>query len=414
MTTQLSDAELRACLHEAMAGVQPGDTSAPVLIAGGGIGGLAAALALARRDIASHVLERRSSFSEAGAGIQIGPNGVHVLRALGVAETLAPHAGVPDAILVHDAISGAILARLPLGPSMEAKFGAPYWVVHREDLHAALHQHAAASPHVSITHDADVRLAASGSSTAGIATADGRSFIAPAVIGADGLRSRVAAAVPPVRSLVSFGKSAWRSVIPASALPPALDCGCVHIWLRNDAHVVHYPLRGGSEVAVIVIADDAFVGEGWSYDADPTPLTSWLRLAPQLADLLHAPSNWRKWALMASLGPMHLTSGRIALLGDAAHPVLPFLAQGGVLALEDATVLAHVLATGGRDVTAALQSYAIVRRPRAERIAQASRRNGRVYHLRGPAAAARNLTLRGVPGQTLMAAYDWIYGWRSP
>lgn len=391
-----------------------GDTGAgDVLIAGGGIGGLALALALSQRGIPSHILERRRAYSEEGAGIQIGPNGTRVLMELGVAEMLRPHAGVPDWLVVHDAVTGAELTRLPLNAAMPAKFGSPYWTVHREDLHAALVTQVRARPDIRVTHDAEVMSAASGAKAAGVQTQDGRTLLGKAVIGADGLRSAVRNEVSGPASLAPTGKSAFRSVVQASSLPTALTEGGTHIWLTPDAHVVHYPVRGGKEMAVVVIAKSPFGGEGWSHDAQIGPALRDVALAAPLSGLLQSAPQWRQWALVAPEQEITSVNGRLALVGDAAHPILPFLAQGGVMALEDAVVLASVMAEFRADVPEGLQQYRRLRETRVRRVAEASRRNGTIYHYDGLMRAARNAAFRFMPGDRLIATYDWLYGWRS-
>lgn len=407
-----ASANVKASLDDAL--VQAGHAgSGDVLIAGGGIGGLATALALSRCGIRSHVLERRVAFSEQGAGIQIGPNGTRILSELGVAEALRPHAGMPRQLIVHEAAGGRELTRMPLNPEMEQRFGSPYWAVHREDLHAVLLMQARAAGKIRITMDAGVEMAACTDGAAGVATSDGRCFTGAVLAGADGLRSRVRGLTGGTGHLVPAGKSAYRAVVPAGYLDRDLVEGGTRIWLAPDAHVVHYTVRAGTEVAIVLIVDDTFSGEGWSHDADPSAALARLRLAPRLREALRAAKSWRKWALTTLTATPRMAEGRIALVGDAAHPVLPFLAQGGVLALEDGMVLARVLASGEHDVQGALHVYDCVRRPRAERAASASRRNGGIYHLGGLAAVARNTGLRLMPGARLIAGYDWIYGWRD-
>jgi 2-polyprenyl-6-methoxyphenol hydroxylase-like FAD-dependent oxidoreductase len=396
---------------------------APVLIAGGGIGGLAAALALARRGIASHVLERRAAFAEDGAGIQIGPNGTRILIELGVAEALKPHAGMPAAIRVRDGTSGKVLARLPLGPWIAERHGAPYWVAHRANLHNALHEAAQKSPLVSLTMDFAVNEVVAGAQTVTVSDGLGKSETCPtetgrtetgrALIAADGIwstiRSRDFHASPPRFA----GKSAARAVLPIDAVPAALRKPETALWLFPDAHVVHYPVSGGRELAIVVIVADTMGGTEWSTPAAP----DWVdkRLPPcaaPLRELIAQAPGWKTWALQDVAMPQAWARGRIALLGDAAHPVFPFLAQGGVLALEDAVVLAEAVAQYPHDVIRALASYARRRRPRAQRVIAASRQNGRIYHMSGLAARARNLVLRTVAPELLMGRYDWLYGWR--
>lgn len=380
---------------------------APVVIAGGGIGGLATAIALAQRGIRSVVLERRASASQEGAGIQIGPNGTRVLRDLGVLETLRAQAGVPSEIAVHEGSSGRILTRLPLGRDIEQRLGTPYWVVHREDLHAALLLSARAHPEITLDVGVDVVASADIEGRAGCLTADDRVVSGQILVGADGIGSSVRCSVGPA-SLKAIGKTAYRCVLPTQALPAELTDGAVHIWLMPDAHVVNYPVRAGAETAVVLIAGNRSVGEGWSQSADPRERVAQLKASSVLKDLLLAVGSWRAWSLRVLDGPMPLGAGRIALVGDAAHPVLPFLAQGGVLALEDGMVLADCLANA-LDATA-VSAYRQARQHRVHRVAAQSRRNGEFYHLTGAAALARNALLRMVPPQRLLRQYDWIYG----
>jgi salicylate hydroxylase len=391
-----------------------GDRTEPVLIAGGGIGGLAAAIALARRGIASHVLEQRSTFDAEGAGIQIGPNGTRILQRLGAFETLRPHAGVPEAIRVRDGATGEELARLPLGAWIAERHGAPYWVAHRADLHAALLHAARAEPLVALSMEFEVTEVASDAERVAVAAETGRAWTGRALIAADGLwsgiRTRTFQSDPPRFA----GKSAARSVLALDDVAPELRAQETVIWLFPDAHVVHYPVSAGTELAVVVIVTDELGDEEWSAPVLPVWVQRRLpKCTEPLRDLIAQAQSWRRWALHTLPVPRTWSHGRIALLGDAAHPVLPFLAQGGVQALEDASLLADALHRFGEDDTRALAWYGRRRRARAARVARASRRNGRIYHLSGAAAAARNLVLRNVPPQRLMAGFDWLYRWRD-
>ncbi len=258
----------------------------------------------------------------------------------------------------------------------------------------------------------DASEVASDAAHVAVAAENGQAWSGKALIAADGIWS-------PLRKLLFdavapkfCGKSAARSVVPLDELPEDFHRPETTIWLFRNAHVVHYPVSGGEELAVVVVLDDRHDSGDWSAPVPP----SWVQQKmPECAEPLQAlilqARAWKQWALHTLPVPRHWTRGPIALLGDAAHPVLPFLAQGGVMALEDAVVVADALHRF-TDVTAALKWYQQRRRPRAMRVARASRRNGRIYHLWGPQAAARNLVLRNVPPQRLMARYDWLYGWR--
>jgi 2-polyprenyl-6-methoxyphenol hydroxylase-like FAD-dependent oxidoreductase len=386
----------------------------PVLIAGAGIGGLAAAIALARRGIASHVLEQRAAFHEEGAGIQIGPNGTRILKQLKVAEALRPRVGLPEAIRVRDGTSGTELARLPLGRWIAARHGAPYWVAHRKDLHAALLQTARAEPLVALSMEFDVAEVATEGPHVAVASAAGQAWTGKALIAADGLWSTIRPLLFSAEAPRFAGKSAARSVLPLDALPPEFFKQETGVWLSPDAHVVHYPVSAGAELAVAVIVEDEHDDSEWSAPVHP----AWVRqhlpaCAEPLADLISEAKSWKRWALH-TLPPLRSWSrGPVALLGDAAHPVLPFLAQGGVLALEDAVVLAEALHKFPSDVPGALSWYTHRRRGRAARVAAASRRSGAIYHMSGPLARARNFALRSLGPERLMARYDWLYGWTS-
>lgn len=384
----------------------------PILIAGGGIGGVALALALARRGRGSVVLEARDAFVTEGAGIQLGPNGVRALQHLGVADALRPAAGVPEALEVHDGGSARVLARLPLGRWIADRHGAPYWAVHRGDLHGALLGAAAGQPAITLRTGFALADLSQKDAAVEVTSAGGEHIAGSAVVGADGLWSSVRRAVCPAVEPKFAGSTATRTVIAAREAGP-LACAKVGLWLSRGANIVHYPVRGGAEVAVVVIAAEDGQGRDWAAEADRAALIA--RIAhfhASLVEPLAAAQSWRRWALFRLPRLPRWSAGRVTLLGDAAHAMLPHLAQGGVLALEDAIVLADCIATHPGDEPRALQVYEAQRRHRAARVQAASRRNGRIYHMSPLFARARNAVLRLVPGARLIASYDWLYGWR--
>ncbi len=393
---------------------QPAHTHAPIiLIAGAGIGGLATAISLAKRGIESHVFERRSAFEPEGAGIQLGPNGTRILQELGVAEHLDLLAGKPDCIHARNAITGASLARLPLGDWIAARHGAPYWVLHRQDLHAALLHVAQTMPQIRISMDFKVAGAVSDNHGITIKGRQGQSWNGDALIAADGLRSHVRDEFFESLPLRFAQRSAARAVIPIEEAPPELRENATALWMSPIAHVVHYPVRSGRELALVFVRKDMIATDDWSTEIPQ----SWVGEVAQgfcapLRKLLNTPPLWKKWALfeLPSLSFWH--SGRVALLGDAAHPTLPFLAQGAVLALEDAATFARRISEQPTNVPRAIAAYSAARRHRAMRVVAAAKSNGRIYHLDGPLAAARDVALRVTPPRTLMARYDWVYGWR--
>lgn len=386
---------------------------APILIAGGGIGGLALALALAKGGRRSIVLEAREVFAAEGAGIQLGPNGVHALQRLGIADALRPAAGVPAALQVHDGSTARTLATLPLGRWLEERHGAPYWAVHRADLHGALLRAATDQSAITLrTGFVLAELAEKGAVVEATSVAGDR-VAGSALAGADGLWSSVRRAVSPSIVPEFVGCTATRTVI-AARKSGRLDSANVGLWLSPGANIVHYPVRGGAEVAVVVIAVEDWQGQDWDTEADRLALMARIgSFHVSLTEPLAAAHSWRKWALFRLAALPRWSAGRVTLLGDAAHPMLPHLAQGGVLALEDAIVLADCLGACPGDEPRAVLAYESQRRQRAARVQAASRRNGRAYHLGPPLAWARNAALRLVPGARLMAGYDWLYGWQA-
>lgn len=389
--------------------------SAPVLIAGGGIGGLSAALALAQKGIASQVLEREIAFSEAGAGIQLGPNAVHVLERIGAANFLAVNAFAPDDLAVHEGLSGAVLTRLPLGAGMRGRFGAPYWSAHRADVLDALLVAARGNTLITLSTGFDVAAFSDESGGVRVRSSAGGEMDGSALIGADGRWSRVRRVLMGDVDLPYSGYVAYRAVIPAADVPSVFNDGAVHIWLAPHAHAVHYPVRAGREHAIVVVLKEPAPLQGWNNETGPNHVRSRTKdLASGLTGLISAVRAWRKWALSAPRPFKFWSKGRVTLLGDAAHPVLPFLAQGGGFALEDAATLAQAIAASSADLPRALATYEQQRLARATRLQAASRRNGQSYHITGFAAAVRNRILKHTSPQRLIGAYDWLYAWTPP
>lgn len=386
----------------------------PVLIAGAGIAGLALALALARRGIASRVLERRDELSEAGAGIQLGPNAMHVLARLGVAARLEPEAGRPAAIQVHDGSSGHRLATLPLGDAMAAQFGAPYRVAHRADLQAALVGAVHDAPAIALITGFDVAAWEETDGGVRVRSASGPSANGAALVGADGIWSTVRRALFPEHPLGYAGKRAARAMIPAQLAAARFKAPSTGVWLGRDAHVVHYPVRGHREIAVVAIVDEKVAREGWGGPIEASDVLARLDgFAPELLEFLDLAVEWRVWSLYDPPPLPAWSRGRVAVIGDAAHPILPFLAQGGAMAIEDADTLAALLAASPLDPVVAFAKFEALRRARVLRVQEASRANGRIFHLHGLPGLARDFALGLAPGRMMMARYDWLYGWNG-
>jgi salicylate hydroxylase len=410
-----------------------------ILVAGGGIGGLACALALARgatgaaadrgpeavlRPIHAprsriDLLEQADAFGEVGAGLQLGPNATRRLHALGLKEALAGIAAVPEALVVRGTGGDGVVARLPLGESMHRRYGAPYCCVHRADLHALLLDAVRGSDGTTLHLGARIGRIETRGESVHVASADGRGWSGDALIGADGLwsavRSHVTGPADPAPRVT--GHTAWRALVPQAALPAALRGDDVRVWLGARLHAVAYPVRGGAALNVVVLAESAPAGDARDWD-QATGLDALQRATGRcggmLQALIEAMPGWRAWTLCdrAPLaGPAAMARGRIALAGDAAHPMLPYMAQGAGMAIEDAVALAGTLGAGSgttaADVPAALSRYAAARWQRNARVQARARRNGVVFHLAGPARLARDAGLRAL-GPRLLDV-PWLY-----
>jgi len=388
--------------------------SAPhAVIAGAGIGGLTTAICLAHRGWQVSVFEKAKFLDETGAGLQLSPNAGAILHRLGILDRLARFALRPKAIAVRRARDGATLARMPLEDA-ESRWGAPYLVVHRADLQRALLEAAASEPAISITAGAAVTGIEQNANKVLVSLGQGAKvskFEGDCLIGADGVRSFV-------RRNLGLGcarfahKTAWRALAEASHVPAAIRGEEATLWLGRGAHLVHYPLRGGSVVNIVAIVNEDFCpGEEnfWSSPGDASVLEMRFRGWHQLArELLRSAPEWRKWPLF-ECGPLaKWVCGRVTLMGDAAHAMLPFLAQGAAQAIEDAGALSAALAQGN-DIAARLRTYQAMRQARTARVHNASRRQGAIYHLAGPAAFVRDIALRSLSGQKMLTRYDWLY-----
>ena len=384
-----------------------------VVVAGGGIGGLAAVLACARQGVPVQLLERATQLSEVGAGIQIGPNVTRILQAWGLGDALVQVAAFPKRLQARDARTGQVLGSLRLGERAQALYGAPYATIHRADLQAMLHTAVQAA-------GVDVRL---GQTVQGwretadglqVDTADGPSVQADALIGADGVWSAVRQQLLGDEPARFTGHLAYRALVAQADLPVHLRTDEVTVWMGPRLHVVHYPVRGGQWLNLIAIVhgDNPAQADAWDATGHAQALMPAMgAVGKELHERLAAVPAWRQWALhdrAPMAGAHEMAQGRVALLGDAAHPMRPYLAQGAGMAIEDAQVLAQCLAQGSGPVPARLRAYAEQRWARNARVQARAIRNGRIFHATGLVAWGRALSMR-LMGERLMDV-PWLYG----
>jgi 2-polyprenyl-6-methoxyphenol hydroxylase-like FAD-dependent oxidoreductase len=396
--------------------------SRTIFVAGAGIGGLTASLALAKQGFRVIILEKAERLEEAGAGLQLSPNASRVLIDLGLQPRLAARAVMPDAIGIMSARSGGEIARLPLGEAATSRAGAPYWVVHRADLQAALQAEVNDHPDIELRLGCQFEDAVTHAKGLTVVQRSGmtrRQEVALALVGADGIWSAVRNHLFPERQPQFSGLIAWRGTLEATQLPREYTSRRVQLWMGPNAHLVAYPISGARQINVVAVVPGTWNRPGWSAPGDTTEIKNAFATSQWPATarmLIGAVDGWRKWALFTVPDGGEWTDGAIALLGDAAHAMLPFAAQGAGMAIEDAAVLAKCLGEsqdhGGPTISAAMQRYARLRRARVARIQRTARQAGRIYHLTGPAAYARDLVIKAMGAKRMLARQNWIYDWR--
>lgn len=381
----------------------------PILICGGGIGGLSTAIALARAGMPVKLLERATTFSEAGAGIELGPNAMRHLSEWGLDPLISVFAGEPEGMRVFDGMTGQHLTTAPLGSFVRQRYGAPYLVIHRKHLQHCLLETAAQFNDLEIETGFTLTGYETRADRVYVESKSGASSSGRALIGADGLWSSVRAGFTDAIPQTS-GVTAWRALLPAEEAPETVNTPFVGIWLGPHGHVVHYPLDGGAAICIVAMIEETFNFDGWASPGATDDLLAYFgSWDDKVTGLLELPGQWHKWTVMRMEPLDHWGSGPVSLVGDAAHPIEPFMAQGGATAIEDAAAIAAAFAAAPDNLESAMRAYESSRHRRATRIQKASHQRGRIYHLSGALRWARDRMLRSLNPHSLVTRYDWLY-----
>lgn len=381
----------------------------PILIAGGGIGGLAAAAALAGKGIRSVVLEQASTMAEIGAGIQIGPNGFHCFDALGIGAQMRETAVFIDALRLLDAQTAEEITRIPLDAPFRAHFGNPYAVVHRAELHRLLLDRCVDSGLVDLRTQQSARGYSQDGSSVTLHL-DGGDVTGRALIGAEGLRSPIRAQMIGDGEPRVSGHTTYRSVIPRDAMPEDLRMNAATLWAGPKCHIVHYPLKGGTVFNLVVTYHrDALEAVSGKPVSHAEVAEGFEHVHPRARAVIEHGRDWKQWVLCDRDPISQWTDGRVALLGDAAHPMLQYFAQGACMAMEDGVALAVAL-DGAGETEAALAQYKDMRMVRTARVQMNSRLIGDyIYHPDDARAAVRNEIMQGMSAQDWYDQLTWIY-----
>lgn len=384
----------------------------PVLVAGGGIGGLAAALALVRQGFAVKVIEQAPQLGEIGAGIQLGPNAFAAFDALGIGEKARSRAVYTDEMMMHDALDETLVGRIPTGEAFRQRFGNPYAVIHRADVHGSLLEGAQESGRIEVLTSTRVSRVEQDAGSVTVFDQNGVAHRGIALIGADGVKSAVRQQYVGDPARVS-GHVVYRAVVDKKDFPVDLQWNAASIWVGPNCHLVHYPLRGGEQYNVVVTFHSRNKEEWSVTEGSREEVQSYFEgICPRARQLIELPKSWKRWATADREPIGQWTFGRATLLGDAAHPTLQYLAQGACMALEDAVTLGEALRVNDNDFIKAFELYQRSRVARTARIVLSAREMGRIFHAQGVERLVRNDLWKGRTPERFYDAMEWLYGWK--
>ena len=388
-------------------------TGKKFIVVGGGIGGLAAAVALSQQGVHVTVLEQASELGEIGAGVQLGPNAFAALDALGVGENARKRAVFTERLIMMDAVDGSEVGSFPVGQAFRDRFKNPYAVIHRADIHTSILEGTQGSNLIDV--ETSTKVVSVTQDPEGVTAIDqnGRVFKADALIAADGVRSVIREKMfndPPRIS----GHVVYRAVVPVAEMPLDLQINAPVVWAGPDCHLVHYPLRDGQQYNLVVTFHSRQEEEWGVTDGSKEEVLSYFEgICPRARQMLHLPKTWRRWAT-ADRNPLEKWGdGRVTMLGDAAHGMLQYMAQGACMAIEDAVTLGQAMKHCQGDVVKTFQLYEKSRIPRTARVVLSAREMGRLYHAKGVERLVRNQLWEGRTPERFYDALEWLYGWRA-
>ncbi len=383
----------------------------PVLVSGGGIGGLAAALALVRQGFEVTVFEQAPEIGEIGAGIQLGPNAFHAFDALGVGDKARSRAVYTDYMVMHDALDEYQVGKIPTGEAFLKRFGNPYAVIHRVDVHLSLLEGAQETEKVKFLTNTRIVRVEQDENSVTVFDQNGKSYRGVALIGADGGKSVVRQQYVNDPPRVT-GHVVYRAVVDKKDFPENLQWNAASIWVGPNCHLVHYPLRGGEQYNVVVTFHSREKEEWGVTDGSKEEVQSYFQgIAAKPRQLIDLPKTWKRWATADREPIATWVHGRATILGDAAHPTTQYMAQGACMALEDAVTLGEALRVHQNDWTKALALYQKSRVARTARIVLSGREMGRLYHAKGVERLVRNDLWKGRTPERFYDAMEWLYGW---
>jgi 3-hydroxybenzoate 6-monooxygenase len=389
-----------------------GRNKLPVLVAGGGIGGIAAALALTRQGFSVKVLEQAPELGEIGAGIQLGPNAFAAFDALGIGPKARSRAVYTDEMVMHDALDEYCVGRIPTGEAFRTRFGNPYAVIHRADVHTSLLEGAQESADIEVLTSTTVQRAEQDDDGVTVHDAKGGKHRGIALIGADGVKSAVRRQYVGDDARVS-GHVVYRAVVEKEDFPKDLQWNAASIWVGPNCHLVHYPLRGGEQYNVVVTFHSRETEEWSVREGSREEVQSYFEgICAKARQLIDLPKDWKRWATADREPIAQWTFGRVTLLGDAAHATLQYLAQGACMALEDAVTLGEALRVKKNDFAKAFDLYQRSRVSRTARIVFSAREMGRIFHAKGVERLVRNDMWKGRAPERYYDAMEWLYGWK--